>query len=54
MRELKIGKHSLKIYDSIEELPIVRHHKFSKLMLIDANVGSDISDFDAHLERGFR
>lgn len=54
MRELKIGKHRLKIYDSIEELPIVRHHKFSKLMLIDANVGSDISDFDAHLERVFR
>ena len=54
MRELKIGKHRLKMYDSIEELPIVRHHKFSKLMLIDANVGSDISDFDAHLERVFR
>ena len=54
MRDLKIGKHSLKIYDSIEELPIVRHHKFNKLMLIDAHVGSDISDFDAHLERVFR
>lgn len=54
MRELKIGKHTLKVYDSIEELPIVRHHKFNKLMLIDAHVGSDISDFDAHLERVFR
>lgn len=54
MRELKIGKHSLKIYDSIEELPIIRHHKFSKLLLVDAHVGSDISDFDAHLERVFR
>lgn len=54
MRDLKIGKHNLRIYDSIEELPIVRHHKFSKLMLIDAHVGSDISDFDAHLERVFR
>lgn len=54
MRELKIGKHILKVYDSIEELPIVRHHKFNKLMLIDAHVGSDISDFDAHLERVIR
>lgn len=54
MRELKIGKHTLKIYDSIEELPVVRHHKFNKLMLIDAHIGSDISDFDAHLERVFR
>lgn len=54
MRSLKIGKHSLKIYDSIEELPVVRHHKFNKLMLVDAHIGSDISDFDAHLERVFR
>lgn len=51
MKELKINKHLLKLYDSIEELPIVRHHKFSKFMLIDANIGSDLNDFDAHLER---
>lgn len=54
MKEIRIGKHKLKIYDSIEELPVVRHHKFNKLMLIDAHIGSDISDFDAHLERVFR
>lgn len=54
MRELRIGKHLLKVYDSIEELPIVRHHKFNKLMLIDAHIGADIADFDAHLERVFR
>lgn len=54
MREIKIGKHRIKFYDSIDELPIVRHHKFSKLMLIDAGVGSDIADFDAHIERVFR
>ena len=51
MKEIKIGKHNLKIYDSIEELPIVRHHKFNKLMLIDAHIGSDITDFDTHIER---
>lgn len=51
MREIKIGKHKLKVFDSIEDLPIVRHHKFSKLMLIDAHIGSDITDFDAHAER---
>lgn len=54
MKELKIGKHKLKVFDSIEDLPIVRHHKFSKLMLIDAHIGSDISDFDSHLERTIR
>ena len=50
MKDIKIGKHKLKIYDSIEELPIVRHHKFNKLMLIDAHIGSELSDFDNHLE----
>lgn len=54
MKELKIGKHKLKVFDSIEDLPIVRHHKFSKLMLIDAHIGSDITDFDAHMERVIR
>lgn len=54
MKEIKIGKHTVEIYDSIEELPIVRHHKFSKFMLVDAHIGSDLTDFDAHLERVFR
>jgi len=51
MREIKLGKHKLKIFDSIEELPISRHHKFSKLVLIDAHIGAELSDFDAHAER---
>lgn len=51
MKDIKIGKHKLKVFDSIEDLPIVRHHKFSKLVLIDAHIGSDISGFDAHAER---
>lgn len=54
MKDIKIGKHKLKIYDSIEELPVVRYHKFSKLMLIDAQVGSSLADFDAHAERIIR
>lgn len=54
MKEFKIGKHKVKVYDSIEELPVVRHHKFSKLMLIDAQVGSTLTDFDAHVERVIR
>ena len=41
----KIGKHT------IEELPIVRFHKYQKLLLVDAGVGSDIAAFDQHVER---
>ncbi len=51
MRKIKLGKHVLEIYDSIDELPIVRHHKFTKLMLIDAQIGATLADFDSHIER---
>ena len=54
MREVKIGKHRLKIYDAIEELPIVRYHKFNKFVLIDAHIGSSIQEFDMHLEKTSR
>lgn len=39
------------MYDSIEDLPIVRFHKYNKMLLIDAGIGSDIADFDAHLQK---
>lgn len=54
MKELKINKHKVVIFDSIEDLPVVRYHKFSKLMLIDAHIGSTITDFDGHLEKILR
>lgn len=44
----------MEIYDSIDELPMVRFHKYSKMLLVDAGVGSDINDFDAHIERAVR
>ena len=45
----KIGKHTVEFYDTIEELPIVRFHKYEKLLLVDAGVGSDIHSFDQRL-----
>ena len=47
----KIGKHTVEFYDTIEELPIVRFHKYQKLLLIDAGVGSDIAAFDQRIEK---
>jgi len=54
MRKIKLGGHKVTIYDSIDELPMVRFHKYSKMLLVDAGVGSDINDFDAHIERAVR
>jgi hypothetical protein len=47
----KIGKHTVEMHDTIEELPVVRFHKYQKLLLIDAGVGADITAFDQRLEK---
>lgn len=54
MVTVKIGKHTVEMYDTIEELPIVRFHKYQKLLLIDAGVGADITAFDTRLEKARR
>jgi len=51
MKTIKIGKHKVTFYDAISELPISRFHVYNKMLLVDSGVGSDITDFDAHLER---
>ena len=47
----KLGRHKVRMYDAIEELPIVRFQKLQKYVLIDAGVGSDIEAFDRHVEK---
>ena len=51
MRTVKIGRHTVEVYDAIDELPIVRFHKYQKLLLIDAGIGGDISAFDSRMEK---
>ena len=51
MVETKIGKHTVEIYDAIDELPIVRFHRYQKLLLVDAGIGSDLSAFDQRIEK---
>lgn len=46
MRKIVLAKHKVELYDSIDELPIVRFHKYNKMLLIDAGVGSDLSDWE--------
>lgn len=54
MKELELNGHMVRVYDSIDELPIVRFHRYNRYLLVDAGIGSDISDFDTHLERVVR
>lgn len=54
MKTIKLGKHTIEIYDSIDSLPVTRFHKYNKMLLVDAGVGSDLVDFDSHIERAIR
>ena len=50
MVEVKIGKHVIKMYDGIEDLPVVRFHKYQKFLLIDSGIGGTIIQFDQRIE----
>lgn len=54
MKTVKLGGHDVVLYNSIDELPMERFHRYNKMLLVDAGVGSDISDFDTHIERVVR
>lgn len=47
----KINKHTLEIYDSIDEMPINRFQRYNKYLLIDSGVGSDLQDVLDHIDR---
>lgn len=51
MKTLKLGKHTIEQYESIDELPMVRYQKFNKFMLVDAGLGSDAEHFAEHANR---
>ena len=54
MKEVELNGHKVSLYDSIDELPITRFHKYNRYLLVDAGIGSEIGDFDNHLERVVR
>lgn len=49
MRTIIIKDHKIKLYDSIDELPIVNFQKYNKCILIDSGLGSDIDAVDGHI-----
>ena len=51
MKVVCIKGKVLKLYDSIDEMPIVNFQKYNKYLLIDAGLGSDADDVDAHIVR---
>ena len=51
MKEVTLNGKKVVLYDSIDSLPIVRFHHYNRYLLVDSGIGSDINDFDSHLER---
>ena len=51
MKNLLINKKIVRVYDSIDEMPITNFQKYNKYLLIDSGIGSDADDIDAHITR---
>ncbi len=49
MKSLLINKKIIRVYDSIDEMPIINFQKYNKYLLIDSGIGSDTDDIDAHI-----
>ena len=47
----EINKHKVTFYDSVEGLPIVQFHRYSKIILIESGIGDTIQDIDRHITR---
>lgn len=54
MIKVEIGGKTVELYDSIEELPIVRFQKYNKYLLLDACVGSDLNDLSGRIDKAIR
>lgn len=51
MKNLIVNKKTVRVYDSIDEMPIINFQKYNKYLLIDSGIGSDVDDIDAHIAR---
>ena len=49
MKTIIFKDKTIKLYDSIDELPIVNFQKYNKYILIDSGLGSDIESVDEHI-----
>lgn len=49
MKTVTIKNRVIKIYDSIDEMPIVNFQKYNKCLLIDSGLGSDANSIDEHI-----
>ena len=49
MKTIIIKNKKIKLYDSIDEMPIVNFQKYNRCVLIDSGLGSDVDSVDSHI-----
>lgn len=49
MKTITVGTKVIRLYDSIDEMPIINFQKYNKYLLIDSGIGSDVDDIDTHI-----
>lgn len=54
MNTYKFKGLTLEMYDSIQDLPVVRFQMFNLNAMIDAGIGSDLSAYDNHVNKAIR
>ena len=49
MKTISLANRTIKLYDSIDEMPIENFQRYNKYVIIDAGLGSDIDSVDEHI-----
>jgi hypothetical protein len=50
---LKLGKHKIEFFESIDLMPFDRFNSFNKFIMLDAELGSDVIAFDRKISKTF-
>lgn len=51
---LKLGKHNIEFFESIDSLPFCRFNAFNKYVMLDSELGSDVMAFDKKVGKIFQ
>lgn len=49
MKTITVKNKTIKLYDSIDEMPITNFQKYNRYILLDVGLGSDVNSVDEHI-----
>lgn len=54
MREIQLNGYLVELYDSLDELPIIRFNEYNRYVMIDSGIGSDMEAANTHINTAIR